>query len=58
MIPKDAYQIKFLEESVYKYLSISVVFVYSFLIILIGYIKKLKEKAQSNQINKGVKNES
>ena len=58
MIPKDAYQIKFLEENVYKYLSISVVFVYSFLIILIGYIKKLKEKAQSNQINKGVKNES
>ena len=40
LIPRNASQIAFLTDVVYKYLAIGVVFVFSFLILLLGFIKK------------------
>ncbi len=40
LIPTNSTQIRFIEDYIYKYLSLFLVFVYSFLILLIGYFKK------------------
>ena len=40
LIPRNASQIAFLTDVVYKYLAIGVVFVFGFLILLLGFIKK------------------
>ena len=40
LIPKNNAQIMFMETTLYKYSALIIVFLYSFLILLIGYIKK------------------
>ncbi len=40
LIPQNIVQITFLKNVIYKYLAIGIVFAYSFIILLIGYIKK------------------
>jgi spore germination protein len=45
LIPRNASQIAFLTDVVYKYLAIGVVFVFSFLILLLGFIKKMLTSA-------------
>lgn len=52
LIPKDSSQIIFLETTVYKYAALAVVFVYSFLILLIGYIKRTGVKVKQIKNNK------
>lgn len=42
LLPQNSMQIKFFQNTVYKYLSLSIVFVLSFIILLLGYIKKKK----------------
>ncbi len=51
-LPKDSSQIIFLETTVYKYAALAVVFVYSFLILLIGYIKRTGVKVKQIKNNK------
>lgn len=40
LIPNSAYQITFFESNIYKILSLSIVFVLSFIILVLGYLKK------------------
>ncbi len=42
LIPKDSSQILFAENVIYKYSALIIIFVYSFLILLIGYFKKTR----------------
>lgn len=41
-LPKNATQVRFLETSIYKYASLGIVFVLSFIILFLGYLKKKK----------------
>ena len=52
LIPKDNAQIMFLETVVYKYSALIIVFLYSFLILLIGYLKKTGVKLNQIRHNK------
>lgn len=42
LIPNNGEQIRFLESSVYKYAALAIVFIYSFFILLFGFLKKIK----------------
>lgn len=42
LLPQNSTQVHFFQNVVYKYLSITIVFILSFVILLIGYIKKKK----------------
>ena len=57
LIPQNISQIKFAENIIYKYSSIIVVFGLSFVILLLGYLKKRKLKGIV-EINQEVKDES
>ena len=52
LIPKDNAQIMFLETVVYKYAALIIVFLYSFAILLIGYLKKTGVKLKQTRNNK------
>ena len=54
LIPTNSTQVRFIEDYIYKYLSIFVVFVYSFLILLIGYLKKNNYMAKRRKTRKSI----
>ncbi|MBR3133845.1 MAG: GerAB/ArcD/ProY family transporter [Clostridia bacterium] len=45
IIPKNSTQIRFLETTIYKYSSLGIVFILSLIILLLGYLKKRREKS-------------
>lgn len=47
LLPQNSMQVHFFQNVVYKYLSLTIVFALSFVILLIGYIKKKKMKKTS-----------
>ena len=49
LIPKNLVQIRFLENTVYKYSDIFMVFIFSFIILLFAYIKKSKEQLKNKE---------
>ena len=49
LIPKNLVQIRFLENTVYKYSAIFMVFIFSFIILLFAYIKKSKEQLKNKE---------
>ena len=52
LFPENSIQIRFLEVNLYKYLALGIVYVYSFLIIFIGFLKKRKNyRYISEEIN-------
>lgn len=57
LIPQNISQIRFAENVIYKYSSLIVVFVLSFSILILGYLKKRKRKSlvqiNENEINNG-----
>ena len=57
LIPQNIAQIRLAENIIYKYFCLIVVFVLSFIILLIGYLKKKKEKGLI-KISTEVKNEN
>lgn len=46
LIPQNAYQIAFWEDIIYKYLAIFVVFIFSFTILILGFLKKIISKSK------------
>jgi len=58
LIPKDIVQIRFAENVIYKYSTLIVVFVLSFVVILLGYLKKRKERGIVQISERNISNES
>lgn len=56
LIPTNSAQIRFIEDYIYKYLSLFLVFIYSFLILLIGYLKKTNYVAKKRKSRKQLLN--
>ena len=56
LLPNSYNQISFLENNVYKYAALIVVFVYSFIILLIGYLKKNNYMARRRKTRKSIVN--
>ena len=57
LIPQNIAQIRFAENVIYKYSSLFIVFILSFTILLLGYLKKKKQKGIV-EIKQEVNNES
>lgn len=49
LIPKNLVQIRFLENTVYKYSAIFMVFIFSFIVLLFAYTKKSKEQLKNKE---------
>lgn len=58
LIPQDIVQIRFAENVIYKYSTLIIVFVLSFIIVLLGYFKKRKEKGIVQISERNISNES
>ncbi len=54
LIPTNSTQIRFIEDHIYKYLSLFLVFGYSFVILLIGYFKKNNYMAKRRKTRKSI----
>ena len=58
LIPQNISQIRFAENVIYKYSSLIIVFGLTFVILLLGFLKKRRERGLVEITSKEVKNES
>ena len=54
LIPTNSTQIRFIEDYIYKYSALFIIFIYSFAIVLIGYLKKTNYKMKRLKLKRRI----